>query len=189
MFVTAEEIARMEVLYGKPAEDRIAFEMTDREWDLLRRSQKHGRAHDVTLYVQNGEEVAVIAKHSYPPSVYRAPSGGVMPGESMEAGIAREAMEEIGVEVRLRRYLLRERVDFLHGTESVLWTTHVFMASPVTLELSVNDQKEIREARWIPMLELSGPIAEMLAASASAGLRYRGYLHKRVMQELSHPSE
>ena len=105
----------------------------------------------------------------------------------MEQGIAREAMEEIGVEVRLRRYLLRERVDFVHGTEAVLWTTHVFVASPVTLALSVNDQKEIREARWLPMQELSGPIAEMLAASPSAGLRYRGYLHKRVMQELSHP--
>lgn len=187
MFVSVEEIARMEGLYGRPAEDRVAFEMNDREWDLLRSSQKHGRAHDVTLYVWNGEEIAVIAKHNYPPGVYRTPSGGVLPGETMEEGIARETMEEMGLEIKLQRYLLRERVDFLHGKEAVVWTTHVFTASPVTLELNVQDQKEIREARWIPMSELSGPIAEMLAASPSAGLRYRGYLHKRVMQELARP--
>ena len=185
MFVKAEEIARMERLYGRPAVDRVAFEMGRKDWGILRGSQVDGRAHDVTVYVTRGEEVAVIAKHPYPPGIFRAPSGGVLPRESMEEGIAREMMEELGLEVALRRYLLREVAVFTHEGEVVRWTTHVFTAQPLTIELAPRDHKEIREARWISIDELTGRIGEALAASPSAGLRYRAYLHRRVMQELS----
>jgi 8-oxo-dGTP pyrophosphatase MutT (NUDIX family) len=185
MFLKAEEILRMERLYGTPDEERIAVEMGEREWALLRRTQTRGRAHDVTLYVLQGDSLAVIAKHSYPAGVYRAPSGGVMPEESMEEGIAREVSEELGITVSLQRYLLREMVDFLHGGETVLWTTHVFTARPLTTELAPTDHKEIREARWASLQEVSGPIAAALAVSPSAGLRYRGYLHRRVMETLA----
>ena len=185
MFVKPDEIARMERLYGRPAEDRVAFEMARKDWGILRGSQVNGRAHDVTVYVRRGDEVAVIAKHSYPPGIYRAPSGGILPAESMEEGIAREMMEELGLEIVLRRYLLRETADFSHVGTVVHWTTHVFTADPHTTDLAPRDHKEIREARWISMDELTGRIGEALAASPSAGLRYRGYLHRRVMEELS----
>jgi 8-oxo-dGTP pyrophosphatase MutT (NUDIX family) len=187
MFVKPDEIARMERLYGRPAEDRVAFEMGTKDWRILRGSQSQGRSHDVTLYVRRGEQVAVIAKHSYPPGIFRAPSGGVLPAESMEEGIAREMMEEMGLEIVLRRYLLREAVDFSHAGEVVRWTTHVFTADPLTTHLAPRDHKEIREARWIHIDELTGRIGEALAVSPSAGLRYRAYLHRRVMEELSRP--
>ena len=180
-----EEIARMERLYGTPAEDRVAFEMEKKEWTALRRSQTRGRAHDVTLYVRHKEKIAVIAKHSYAPGIFRAPSGGVHPEETMEQGIAREIMEEMGVEVELQKYVLRERVDFSHEGQLIHWTTHVLTARPLSLQLAPQDRREIREARWIPLDELTGRIGEALASSPSAGLRYRGYLHRRVLQELS----
>ena len=184
MFLEAEEIKRMERLYGRPAEDRAAFEMGEQDWAVLRGSQTAGRAHDVTLYVRRGEDVAVIAKHGYPAGIYRAPSGGVLPGESMEAGIAREMMEETGLEIRLLRYVLREFVDFSHAGVVVRWTTHVFDAEPLTTRMSPQDHQEIREARWIPLRELSGRIGTALESSASAGLRYRGHLHRKVMEAL-----
>jgi len=185
MFVKAEEIVRMEQLYGAPDEERITVEMGEREWALLKRTQTRGRAHDVTLYVRRGDDLAVIAKHSYAPGVYRAPSGGVMPEETMEEGIAREVSEELGIAIRLQRYLLREKVDFRNGSETILWTTHVFTADPVTTVLAPTDHNEIREARWVPLGEVSGPIGKALATSHSAGLRYRGYLHRRVMESLA----
>ncbi|MCI0658930.1 MAG: NUDIX hydrolase [Acidobacteria bacterium] len=187
MFVKPDEIARMELLYGRPAEDRVAFEMAKKDWGILKGSQVGGRSHDVTVYVRRGEEVAVIAKHPYPPGIFRAPSGGVLPSESMEEGIAREMMEELGLEILLRRYLLRETADFSHGDMVVRWTTHVFTADPLTMDLAPRDHKEIREARWISMEELTGRIGEALAASHSAGLRYRAYLHRQVVEELSRP--
>ena len=188
MFITREEIERMERRYGRPAEARMAFEMGEREWGILRGSQTGGRAHDVTLYLIRHGQVAAIAKHPYPEGIYRAPSGGILPGESMEEGMAREMEEEIGVEIRIRRYLLRVRVDFSRGGEQVAWTTHVFTGDPLSFDLVPRDRREIREARWIPLDELSGPIRERLRASPSAGLRYRALLHDRVMEALGRPA-
>ena len=185
MFLNPEEIRRLERLYGAPVEERAAFEMGEREWAILKESQLGGRAHDVTVYVQRGAELAVIAKHGYPPGVYRAPSGGVLPGESMEQGIAREMMEETGLEIRLRRYLLKMAVEFSRGGETVHWTTHVFTAEAISTRLEPQDLHEIREARWVSLQELSGPIDAALRASASAGLRYRSHLHRKVMEILA----
>src|SRR4030095_15872957 len=112
MFLNPEDIQRMERLHGVPVEDSVSFEMGEKEWGVLKRSQTKGRTHDVTLYVRRGEDLAVIAKHGYPHGIYRAPSGGVHPGETMEEGIAREVMEEMGVEIRLGRYVLRMQVEF-----------------------------------------------------------------------------
>ena len=102
--------------------------------------------------------------------------------------MAREMREEIGVEIRILRYLLRVGVDFSRGGEQVAWTTHVFTAEPLSLDLTPWDRREIREARWIPLDDLSGPIRERLRASPSAGLRYRALLHDRVMEELGRPA-
>jgi 8-oxo-dGTP pyrophosphatase MutT (NUDIX family) len=184
MYLSTAEIARMEGLYGTPVEERLCIEMAPREWKVLKRSQSNGRAHDVTLFVLRDGLLAAIAKHPYPPGIYRAPSGGVLPGETMEAGIAREMMEETGLEVRLKRYVLRVRVDFLHGGEMVRWTTHVFTGEALPGEMAPLDLEEIREARWVSLEELSGRIQSTLLASDSAGLRYRAWLHDRVMKLL-----
>ncbi|HEV8337825.1 MAG TPA: NUDIX hydrolase [Candidatus Polarisedimenticolia bacterium] len=181
MHVTDAEIRRIEGLYGKPEEENLAFEMGPREWEILRRSQSHGRVHDVTLFVIRDGQLATIAKHPYPPGIFRAPSGGVLPGESMEEGIAREMMEETGLEVRLTRYVLRVRVEFQHRGAKTNWMTHVFAADFVSGEIAPLDLEEIREARWSPLSELAGTVRQALLASGSAGLRYRAWLHDRVM--------
>lgn len=102
----------------------VAFEIPYRasEFDFLKRSQKHGRAHDVTLVIFRGPEIAVIAKPHYPPGLYRPPSGGVNPGESFEAGALREAREETGLDIALVRYLARARKSAGPRTSSRLAT-------------------------------------------------------------------
>lgn len=184
MHLTVEEIRRMEGLYGAPAIERMSFEMEDREWEILRGSQVSGRSHDVTLFVFREGELAVIAKHAYPPGLYRAPSGGVSPGETMEEGAFREMREETGLGVRLDRYLLRVHVDFTRRGEVIHWTTHVFVGEPLAGDIVSRDPEEVREARWMSLEELSGPVREGLLASGSTGLRYRALLHDRVMEAL-----
>jgi 8-oxo-dGTP pyrophosphatase MutT (NUDIX family) len=185
MYLSAEEVARMESLYGKPVEERRMVEMGAREWGILKRSRVRGRAHDVTLFVLQDGKLAAIAKHPYPPGIFRAPSGGVLPGESMEEGIAREMMEETGLRVSLKRYALRVKVEFSRGGETIPWTTHVFEAEALPGEIAPLDLEEIREARWVSLEELSGRIRDSLLASESAGLRYRAWLHDRMMQLLT----
>src|ERR1051325_5224299 len=97
MYVTAEAIREVEEKYGVPSEVALAYEMKPVEFDMVRRSQKFGRAHDVTLFIREGGRIVVIRKPMYPPGAYRAPSGGIAPGGRFEDGGIREALEETGL--------------------------------------------------------------------------------------------
>jgi len=189
MFLSEQDIGRMEKLYGVPAVERMSCEMKEPEWTNLRGSQAHGRAHDVTLFVFHKGRLAVIAKHNYPPGLYRAPSGGVLPGETMAEGIAREMMEETGLEIRVKSYVLRVHVDFIHRKARIAWTTHVFTGERVLGRIRPRDTQEIREARWADLGELAGGVRKKLLNSGSAGLRYRALLHDRVMEEVGRRRE
>lgn len=102
------------------------IEMQMEEFNRLKESMKKGRAHDVTMFTFISGKVVVIQKSTHPPGVYRAPSGGVEPGEDIEEGIGREMCEETGLNIEIERYVLRIFVTFKHGAEEVDWTSHVF---------------------------------------------------------------
>lgn len=176
MYISAEAINDIERKYGTPAEIYLTYEMTEREFDMVRRSQKHGRAHDVTLFILKEDSLVVIKKPMYPDGAYRAPSGGIDPGEDFEEGAIREAYEETGLVVELNKYLLRARVKFTHESGVIDWTSHVFTANPTGGALQPIDTHEIVEARFATIDELSGPIKEALLRSGSAGLGYRAEL-------------
>ena len=181
MYISAEAIRDIEQRYGTPAEVHLSYEMTGREFDMVSRSQKHGRAHDVTLFIFKEDSLVVIKKPMYPPGAYRAPSGGINPGEDFEEGSLREAYEETGLVVELKKYLLRARVKFTHQSRVIDWTSHVFTASAVGGSLQPVDVHEIVEARWASVDELNGPIKAALVASGSTGLRYRAELGEIVL--------
>ena len=184
MYISAEAINEIEIKYGTPAEIHLSYEMTLREFEMVRRSQKHGRAHDVTLFILKANNIVVIKKPMYPPGAYRAPSGGINPGEVFEAGAIREAYEETGLAIELVKYLLRARVKFTREPGVIDWTTHVFSAIPVGGSLQPIDTHEIVEARLAGIDELIGPIRRALIESGSTGLRYRAELGDIVLKML-----
>ncbi|HXG90997.1 MAG TPA: NUDIX hydrolase [Blastocatellia bacterium] len=184
MYITAEVIRALEKKFGLPDELHLAYEMKPQEFDMVLRSRKHGRAHDVTLYIIKDNQIAVIKKPMYPPGAYRAPSGGVAPGENFEAGATREAYEETGLEIRLERYLLRARVRFTCKEQVINWTSHVFTATPVSGELQPVDTHEIVEARFATVDELMTSVRDTMLASGSTGLRYRAELNDAVIAKL-----
>lgn len=200
MYITAETIAELEKKYGRPNELSFAYEMTPCEFEVVRASQKHGRSHDVTLFIfdQNdhrdrgnrgarGDQdddvrVVVIRKPMYPPGAYRAPSGGVDPGEPFEQGALREAYEETGLLVSLEKYIIRARVCFSSAVRSIDWTSHVFTSSSAGGKLDPIDTHEIAEARWVTVAEMMGGIRDALLSSGSTGLRYRSELADAVVR-------
>lgn len=184
MYITDESIREMERRYGVPAEIRREYEMTEREFDVVSRSRKHGRSHDVTLFIIDGDSVVVIKKPMYPPGAYRAPSGGISPGEDFEEGALREAHEETGLLVALEKYILRAFVRFTCQTDAIDWTTHVFSARPEGGILEPIDTHEIVEARLATVEELTGSIREVLLRAGSTGLRYRAELGDIVLNRL-----
>lgn len=114
----AEDVARIVAKYGAP--DELTMDVPMREWEfnLLRFSKKDGRFRDATILIPYEGKLVCIVKHAYPHGVARPPSGGVVPGEPLDAAAEREAYEETGLHVRLTHYLLRVSCHFTLGTHA-----------------------------------------------------------------------
>jgi 8-oxo-dGTP pyrophosphatase MutT (NUDIX family) len=176
-------IAGMEAKYGTPYLRRFDFDVTGREFKRIRSSQKNGRNHDVTLYVRKGDKLIVIAKHIYPPGLYRSPSGGLNPGESFEDGIAREVAEELGCEITVDRFLLKTEVEFRHDGDTIFWRSFVFLADYAGGNFNFTDHDEIREIAEVSWSEFD-KFNRMKRATEIGGLHYRAALHETVVELL-----
>jgi 8-oxo-dGTP pyrophosphatase MutT (NUDIX family) len=182
MHLTDAVLAPLHETYGDPALLEWDGEVTDPELALITYSP--GRRHDVTLFVFNGDRLALIRKPHFGPGVWRTPGGGIKPGEDFVAGAVREAFEETGAEVELDRYLLRAEPVFRFADTAVPWQTHVFSATTKTEFLLPRDAHEIAAARWGTAAELAGPIRNKLLATGRALWRYRVALHDATLEKL-----
>jgi ADP-ribose pyrophosphatase YjhB (NUDIX family) len=166
--------------FGEPQEWDGSREIDDRDRAMILRSNRRARTHDVTFVILDRDELVVIRKPSFPPNAWRAPSGGIAPGESFEQGTRREALEETGLDIDLTGYPLVARSIFTHGGERLPWVSHVVTARASTRALAPRDRREIAGCRWMTMDELTGPVAEVLRRARGELFTYRAELHDRV---------
>jgi len=183
MHVDEAVLAPLRKRYGEPVPLEWKGEISGREHSLA--TYNPDRAHDVTLFILNGERLALIRKHDFEPGIWRPPGGGVKPGEDFVAGVQREALEETGLRVELQRYLVDATAHFVYAPYDVPWRTHVFLATTEDDELSPQDTEEIQAARWGTLPELSGTLRERLLATGRAFWRYRVALHDAAAEALS----
>lgn len=188
MYLKRAMVAEMERRLGEPRLLIAGAEFAPHEFGLVQRCLAQGRAHDLTVVVRDGAgRFALIRKHSYPPDVFRPPSGGAERGESPLAGAAREVAEETGLRVEMDRYLLRIRCRFTCGELLAPWTTHVLSARVVGGELSPGDVEEIASARWGTLEEVCGPLREAMlrmAGAGSGGMRFRVELQDAALHAM-----
>jgi 8-oxo-dGTP pyrophosphatase MutT (NUDIX family) len=183
MYISPAQLREFESRHGHPRELRASYEMRPREFDGLLKSQKHGRSHDITFFIRKEMGWVVIAKHWYPQGLYRIPSGGIRPDESMEEGTLREAREETGGIISLQEYFLRINVSFTSNGRSVDWTTHLVLADWQRGKLGPIDTREIRETRLAEREEF-GDFGRIMLKSDSGGLHYREWLHRQAFKIL-----
>jgi ADP-ribose pyrophosphatase YjhB (NUDIX family) len=183
MHVDEAVLAPVRARYGDPVVLRWDGEVSDPELALI--TYNPGRRHDVTLFVTNGERLALIRKPHFEPGIWRTPGGGVKVDEDFVGGVVREGLEELGVAVELRRYLVRAEAVFRFADTAVPWQTHVFWATTDGDDLAPQDTGEIAEARWGTADELAGPIRERLLATGRALWRYRVALHDAALKALA----
>ena len=183
MHVDEAVLAQVRERFGEPAVLEWEGEVSDPELAMITYSP--GRRHDVTLFVFNGERLALIRKPHFPEGIWRTPGGGIKPDEDFVAGVLREGREELGVQITLEHYLVVARAVFRFAGEAVPWQTHVFSANTSSDELAPLDTTEIAEARWGTPAELLGPVRERLLATGRALWRYRVALHDAAMAALS----
>jgi len=184
MYVDTRQTDEIEAKLGKPQVQHMEFAIGDMELAFVRATQKHGRAHDITLFIFNDDHLALIRKPMFQRPIYRAPSGGLNPGESFEEGAKREALEETGLEVELEKYLLRVHVRFTSEGDHLDWTSHVFQARKVGGRLEAHDTSEIAETIYATIGELQGPIRHALLGSGRRLLAYRAALTDAVVDVL-----
>lgn len=173
----------IEEKYGIPRRLTMSFPMNPAEFDMLTESMHDGRNSDVTLFIFKDDKLIVIAKPWYPQGMYRAPSGGIKPGEDLELTAKREAYEETGVEIKLVKYLLRIVITFTCGLASEEWTSHVFTARYISGDPHPIDTKEIKKVHLLTLDEL-GDLKETLLRQNSGGLHYRAALTEAAIKEI-----
>ena len=175
MHVDEAVLAPVRARFGEPETLRWEGAVSEEELRLI--TYNAARRHDVTLFVFNGDRLALIRKPHFAPGVWRTPGGGIKPGEPFVAGVLREGLEEIGAQIELQRYLVRAEALFRHGATTIPWQTHVFLATAAAEELEPLDSDEIEAARWGTAEELLGPIRARLLETGRALWRYRVALH------------
>jgi len=180
--LTEEILAEARALYGRPLPLAWEGEISAAEHALA--TYNPCRVHDVTLFILNGERLALIRKPHFAEGIWRPPGGGIKPGESIGAGAVREALEETGLRVEVERYLVDAAARFLHRGDVLDWRTHVFLARTADEEPAPRDAEEIAAARWGTPEELAGPLRERLLATGRAFWRYRVALHDRALEAL-----
>jgi 8-oxo-dGTP diphosphatase len=187
-FVHVDEamLAPLRERYGVPATLEWEGKISAREHALA--TYDPDRAHDVTLFIFNGNNLALIRKRHFEEGIWRPPGGGVKRGEELVAAVEREALEETGLRVELQRYIVAAAARFVHEPHEVLWRTHVFLAATDDEVPAPQDTDEIEAARWGTLPELAGPLRERLLATGRAFWRYRVALHDAAADALARAS-
>src|SRR6266550_3469724 len=112
MHLTEAVLAPLRERYGEPRALRWDGDVAPEELALAGRSPE--RRHDVTFFVfAPGGRLALIRKPQYTPGLWRPPGGGVRPEEEFAVGVRREAMEELGIEIELERFLVSSEARFV----------------------------------------------------------------------------
>jgi 8-oxo-dGTP pyrophosphatase MutT (NUDIX family) len=185
--LTDDVLAPIRARYGEPELLVWEGEISEREYGVA--TFNPVRTHDVTLFIvhRDGQRLALIRKHPFPPDVWRPPGGGVKEGEDVVEAVVREAYEETGLHVELERYLVETRARFVHEGRVLDWRTHVFLANTDDEQVEPHDLEEIAEARWGTLEELAGPLRDRLLATGVAFWRYRVALHDAALAALAAP--
>jgi ADP-ribose pyrophosphatase YjhB (NUDIX family) len=179
--------------YGKPVEVETTVEFKEWEWSYLGPSVEKKRFHDLTLFIHPDEakdRFVTIQKPYYSVLkdiswLFRAPSGGLRPGETIEECAYREALEETGLEIQLEQFVLICKARIVVEKHSTVpWQSLVFTASAIGGELEPQDTSEISNVAVHTVQEMQGPIRSALLQSGWGGFRYRVVLTDNTFQVL-----
>ncbi len=172
--------------YGVPKQLTYRTRFLDFECGLVKRSRDKGRNHDVTCFIRQDDGLyVVIQKHQYARSgIYRAPSGGAMPGESIIEAAKREMLEETGLEVELERFVLDLNLDVVCRDEIIPWRSFVFLARPLGGDMKPIDTFEIFDVRTMAKDDLLGDIDVLMRESGWGGFSYRSFLTREFFKHI-----
>jgi ADP-ribose pyrophosphatase YjhB (NUDIX family) len=148
--------------YGDPL--RVRHRIRARFIDPIGRLDRFGEVCMVIRRRTGG--ILLLTKEIYPRGVFRLPTGGIAHGESVLDALRREAREETGLAVEVRRFLAW--IDYLPPDRNdALFHTFAFLLEETGGTLGALDADEqVLAFREIPPAGL-GAVADHLAAIPS----------------------
>jgi len=183
--ISESQYAELVERYGIPKKLEFSADFLDFECELVQRSAKKGRNHDITCFIRDGDKYVVIQKHAYADTgIYRAPSGGAHQGESIEAAAVREMYEETGLEIKLVRFILDLTLDVQCSDGMIPWRSLVFLADKVGGEMKPIDTYEIYDVKHMSRTEMMDDVQSLMIKSGWGGFEYRAFLTESFFSTL-----
>jgi 8-oxo-dGTP pyrophosphatase MutT (NUDIX family)/GNAT superfamily N-acetyltransferase len=185
--LTRNQLSPIRARFGYPYHQWTTQEFDELGWRMVENSISQRRAHDVTLLIEGPDgRYAMMSKHSYPPGIYRPPSGGIQPGEDFVSVALREAYEETGLNIVLKRFILHITLDITYEKELITWDSYVMHATTQDTDLKPADWKEGRDTKWATREQVLD-LALRLMKSNNGGFIYRGDLTAAFLWAMDNP--
>jgi membrane protease YdiL (CAAX protease family)/8-oxo-dGTP pyrophosphatase MutT (NUDIX family) len=149
-------------------------------------NRKHRMGEVVLLLRREDGHLLLHTKSFYPPDVFRLPSGGILPGESVLAAACREAREETGLEIDNPRPLGVVSVTFREGRRRRFFHSWLVLAHVEGDPRTGDPGERISDFRWVPPEKLAEVAEELRALPpewADWG-RFRALAHEAALRWL-----
>jgi 8-oxo-dGTP diphosphatase len=152
------EVSQLIAAYGPGQRWHTSVEMVPANFDYWWRKVviKASRRGEVVLAIQRPDgQLLLHTKSIYPPGLYRLPSGGLKPGETVLEGLLREVREETGLSVEVDRFLGMVEYEFRCRERRLPFVSYVFLVQAGDATPYPEDTSErITDLRYVPLLEI-----------------------------------
>ena len=189
-WIDEAEVSQLLADYGPGRRRRVRLEVSAMSFEgwLGKMSRHPNRRGEVALAIQRPDgRILLHRKRFYPDGVFRIPTGGVLPNEAVLAGVMREAYEETGLSIVVKRFLGTVEYQFRCGLGRLSFVSYVFVVQADERPPVVQDSEEaIVGFRYVPPSELRSVAAQLRALPEpwSDWGRFRAPPHEVVAEAL-----
>jgi ADP-ribose pyrophosphatase YjhB (NUDIX family) len=183
--VDEQEIVEMAAEWGTPMRFHAKLVVGPDFW-MPWEGKWHTRRGEVMFLLPRPGGLLLHRKAHYPEDVFRLLTGGIELEEGVRETIVREPLEEVGLELPVRRYVAVVSYEVECEGQSFPWATHIFMLPFSDAPLQPSHDDEIAET---VIVALDGLVAvaehlESLPAPWNDWGRFRAVAHRVVAQQV-----
>lgn len=133
--------------------------------------------------INHKDEILLIQEHRQPePRLWKFPGGFMDPGETIKQAVEREVLEETGVRTHFEGIIgLRETLDARYSATD-LYLVCLLTVPDDAQAINIIDQREIFQAKWVPMGELLHNEADAKYRMFPNAWKFIGLLSQRLQQ-------
>jgi len=185
--IDEKEVADLARRYGPLERRHYVLEVGERVFTYWREERGDCRGEVALFILRPSANVILHAKDFYPEGVYRVPTGGIERGEDVVTAVHREAREETGLTVAIKRCLGVLEYEFRYRGETLPFVSYVFLLQENSGQLRPQDEGErITSFREVPLTELQAVAQNLRAIEAdwSDWGQYRAIVHSFAAQVL-----